>query len=337
MKAIPIPIKWNSNLPIFASEPFLKAVSNKYGWLGGIDDSGKIRCILPYTIIHKTIFRLVRFRTETIPIDGNFDISEERSFLNSVVEYFRFMGSDIIIPASNNAIFRIFPDGADVAPYGSYIVDLSQPEENLWRNIGKIYRQNISRAKKDGVYIKTGLGELDIAYKLIHDTFRRSKIAFMNYASFKRFIFGLFENCQIMVAYYKGVAQGCTVYAFSNFCAYAVYGGSIEEVHQGAIKLIDWEAMCFFKQLGVRLFDFVGARINPEKGSKQDAINAYKRRMGGKLKKGYIWKYPLKIIGSITYSIAVKLFRGGDIVDAERHKMKNYNPIELEENYGKID
>ena len=36
---------------MYASKSFSKTVGDEYGWLGGIVDSGRLRCILPYTII----------------------------------------------------------------------------------------------------------------------------------------------------------------------------------------------------------------------------------------------------------------------------------------------
>ena len=194
MKAIPVPINWHSGLSIYASESFLKAVGDEYGWLGGIDDSGKLRCVLPYTVIRKAIFRMVRFRVETIPMAEGFDIDEEKSFLNSAVEYLRSICADTIIPASTNKIFRTYPDGADAAPYGSYVIDLCQPEDILWKNINRKLRQNINTALKKGVSIQSGIDYLDVTYMAVRDTFRRSKITFMNYDSFKRFVFGLGEN-----------------------------------------------------------------------------------------------------------------------------------------------
>lgn len=330
MRATPVSINWHSGLPIFASEPFLKAVGDEYGWLGGIDDSGKCRCILPYTIIRKAIFRMVRLRVETIPLDGELDVQEEKSFLNSAIEYFRSIRADIIIPGTNNVIFRIYPDGADVAPYGSYIIDLTQPEEVLWRNIDRIMRQNINSARKEGVSIRNGVGELGKAYKLIVDTFKRSKIPFMSYEAFKRYVLGLGENGKLLIADYKGVVQSCVVFGFSNYCAYAIYAGNIPNLHQGANKLLYWEAICLFKKLGVGFYDFVGARINPEKGSKQEGINLLKKRFGAKLIQGYMWKYPLRPVGSFAYSLGVRFLRGGDIVDNERHKMNNLPELATE-------
>ncbi len=323
MTARPIPIDWHPGLPVFASEAFLQAVSDDYGWLGGMDASGELRCVLPYTIIRKGIFRMVRFRVETISLGESLSLDEERSFLNSCLKYLRSIGGDVVIPATTNTIFRTYPDGADAAPYGSYLVDLRQPEDILWKNIGRITRQNIGTAQRDGVCIRSGIEHLDAAYALIKETFSRSKLPFMSYESLKRFMLGLGEKGRLFTAEYQGVLQSCVIYAFSDYCAYAVYAGNVAPQHQGANKLIYWEAFRWFKQLGVQRFDFVGARIDPEKGSKKEAINLFKQRLGAKLTRGYIWKCPLRPWRSLAYSYAVRLLRGGDIVDLERHKMKD--------------
>lgn len=329
MKAARVDIDWHPGFPIFASESHLKSVGDEYGWLGGFNDSGKLCCILPYTIIRKAVFRMVRFRVETILLDQALDESEEKSFLNSAIGYFRSIGADMIIPGTNNAIFRTYPDGADAAPYGSYVIDLSQPEDTLWRNIERITRQNIKTAQKKGVIIRSEVEGLDVMYGEIRETFKRSNLSFMSYADFERYVNGLGAYCKIMVADYQGAPQSFVLFAYSDFCAYAVYAGNIANQFQGANKLIYWEAIRFFKELGVMSYDFVGARIDPEKGSKQDGINSLKRRFGAKLKHGYMWKYPLRPVGFMVYNLAVRFLRRGDIVDNERHKMKNYKPLPI--------
>ncbi|MGC9965716.1 MAG: peptidoglycan bridge formation glycyltransferase FemA/FemB family protein [Syntrophobacteraceae bacterium] len=324
MKAAPIDIDWHPGLPIFACESHLKSVGDEYGWIGGFNDSGKLCCVLPYTIIRKAIFRMVRFRVETIFLDQELDEINEKSFLNSAIGYFRSIGADLIIPGTNNAIFRTYPDGADAAPYGSYVIDLSQSEDILWQNIERITRQNIKTAQKKGVTIRNGGERLDAVYERIRDTFKRSKVSFMSYAAFERYVDGLGANCKIMVADYQGAPQSFVLFAYSEYCAYAVYAGNLANQFQGANKLIYWEAIRFFKELGVQRYDFVGARIAPEKGSKQDGINSLKRRFGAKLKQGYMWKYPLRPVSFMAYNLAVRLLRGGDIVDNERHKMESH-------------
>lgn len=319
----PIEIQWDESLPVFAKGEFLRAVADECGWLGGTDESGTLRCILPYTIVRKAGLRMVRFRVETIAMGTALDVVEERCFLNNAVQYFRTEGADIIIPPSNNAVFRTYPDGACAAPYGSYLIDLLQPEEVLWRNISKTSRQNITAAQKDGISVREGIEFLDPAYDLIHETFRRSKMSFMGRDSFRRFALSLGENCKLLVAEHKGLAQSYSLFAFSKPSAYWIYGGNIQNQHFGAMKLLQWEAIRLFRGLGVCKYDFFGARIDPPKGSKQEGINSMKKHLGGVLSQGYLWKYSLRPSRSWVYSKAVQLLRGGDIVDQEEHKLKD--------------
>lgn len=322
IQASEVPIDWHSDLPIFANESFLKSVGDEYGWIGGIDESKRIVCILPYTVIRKFGTRMVRFRVETIPLIEDFNLEYEKDFLTSAMNFLRSINADIIIPATTNTIFRTYPAGAIAAPYGSYVIDLlNKKEEEIWKGIDRITRQNINTAKKNGISIFTGLEYVDKSYTLVRETFKRSKIQFMSNSSFKQYISGLGDNCKIMIAEYKGVVHSCVVYAFSNYCAYAVYGGNISNQFQGANKLLHWEAIRLFRESGVHKYDFVGARIDPQKGSKQEALDLFKRHFGGTLRQGYIWKYPLRPIKSLSYSLGIRLLRKGDIVDNEHFKL----------------
>jgi len=323
IKATPIDINWNPNLSIYASEPFLKAVGDEYGWIGGCDDSGEIRCILPYTVIKKAIFRMVRFRVETIPIKEDFSVEEEKSFLNSAMKFFHDIGADMIIPATTNTIFRTYPDGAVAAPYGTYIIDLGQTEETLFGSFSSSHRRKVRLAMKKGVEIRSGMDHIHTAYELVRDTFKRSAIPFMGYEAFKRFVLSLGENMKVLFADYQGAVQGCVVIPFSNHSAYYVYGGSILEPMNGANHLLHWEAMRQFRNLGVHYYDFVGTRINPEKGSKQEGLMMFKERFGGQLVHGYMWKYAIHPLKYSVYNLAVRLLRGGDIVDHEHHKLSS--------------
>jgi lipid II:glycine glycyltransferase (peptidoglycan interpeptide bridge formation enzyme) len=112
------------------------------------------------------------------------------------------------------------------------------------------------------------------------------------------------------------------VIPFSHYSAYYVYGGSVPTPVTGANNMLHWEAIKQFRKLGVKRYDFVGVRINPEKGSKQEGLMMFKQRFGGQLIKGYMWKYAIRPIKFAVYSIAVRLLRGGDIVDNERTRLK---------------
>jgi hypothetical protein len=321
LKAIPIPIRWNPGLPVFAKESFLKAVGDEYGWLGGFSRSGELRCILPYTVVRRGFFRMVRLRVETIPQGAWLELDDERSFLNSAMGYFHSIRADMVIPPSNNAVFRTYPDGADAAPYGSYVIDLTQSEDVLWRNIDRIVRQNINSARKKGVQIFEGINHTKPGHQLIAKTFKRSGLPFMSYPSFLKYIEGLGESGLLLRADYEGSLQSFVVFAFSRPCAYAIYAGNCAHQLQGANKFLYWEAIRHFNQLGIARYDFMGARIDPERGSKQEEINLLKKRFGAELKRGFIWKQAIHPLRYRCYGLAARLRTGGDIVDAERHKL----------------
>jgi len=321
----PIKIQWDASLPIFAKEEFLRAVGDECGWLGGVDQSGSLRCVLPYTILRRAGLRMVRFRNEPIPRGDGLDVHEETIFLNSVVQHFRDTRADVIVPASNNAIFRTYPDGAEAAPYGTYAIDLQQPEHVLWANMSSKTRQHVRGALKSGIVIREGAEFLEPAYDLIRETFRRSKTPFMDRTAFERFVRGLGEHAKLLRAEHHGVVQSYCLFAFSSPCAYAIYAGNLLQQH-GANELLEWEAIRLFRALGVRKFDYYGARISPQKGSKQDGINVHKIRMGAKLFEGYMWKYSIRPWRAWLYSVSVRMLRGGDIVGQEAHKLKDYTP-----------
>ncbi len=321
LKATPVEIQWHSGLPIYASAPFLKLLGEQYGWVGGIDDAGRLRCVLPYTVVRKPGFRMIRFRAETVPWEGAIDIAEEKLFLKAAIEYFRSIGADMIIPSGNTAIFRTYPDGAVAAPYGNYVIDLTQPEAVLLRNMDSSHRNNIRKATKEGVEIKSGIQYLDICHAIITETLERSDSSFRTYDQFKRMILALGDNAKILVAYHEGVLQACMIASFSEYSAYTSYCGSKSKPVRGATQLLHWEAMLQFRAMGVKRFDFQGVRINPEKGSKQEGILNFKKNFGGELVSGYLWKYSFHPLKWAAYSVAVKLLLGGDIVDREHSKL----------------
>ncbi len=321
LKASPVPIRWHVSLPIFAAEAFLRSQGAEYGWIGGTDKDGMLRCVLPYTAIHKTGFHMIRFQTGTVPLLRVLSLEEEKSFLNSAVEHFRSTGVDLIIPSGNHAIFQTYPDSASAAPYGTFVNDLTQGEEALEKEIRKTYRQNIRKALAEGVEIKSGPEYRSISYDLVAETLKRSGASFKNRNEYELMLEELGEHVKIFVAEHKGTVQACMVAPFSKFSAYNCYAGTRPHPVLGSMHLLHWEAMKQFRALGVKQFDFQGVRIDPVKGSKQEGIANYKKGFGGRFVRGFLWKSPIRPFKSLAYSIAVRLLKGGDIVDQEGRKL----------------
>ena len=323
LQARPIAIAWHAGLPVFASESFLQSVGDEYGWLGGFDESEQLHCILPYTIVRKFGFRMVRFRVETIPVLGELDLEAERSFLNSAMSHFRSTGADMVLPAANTALFRTCPDGALAAAYGTVINDLTRPSEAQFSAIGTDHRTNIRKATKAGVQIKSRVEYLDVAFNLIAETLKRSDVGFKSHAEFSKMMASLGDNLKIFIAEHEGVTQAALVAPFSDACAYGWYVGSTDKPLRGAVPLLHWEGIRAFTTMGVKKLNFTGVRIDPEKGSKQEGIANYKKRFGGSLVQGYVWKYSFRPAKFAAYSMGMRFFKGGDIVDQEHNRRVN--------------
>jgi hypothetical protein len=313
-----IDIEWHPDLPVFACEQFLRSVGDDYGWLGGFAPSGRLRFILPYTILDRFPLRLVRFRVEPILLDEAATTDEERAFLNESIRFFRSTKADLIMPAANTALFRTFPDGACEAPYGTFVIGLGQPEEALWKCIGKDVRSRIRQAQKGGVRIETGMEYLDDAYAVIRSTLVRNSVRSGSLTAFRAMICNLGDNVKVFAAVHRGIVQGCMIAPYSMHSAYSWFSGRRESGVSGAMHLLRWEAIRTFNALGVRCFNNSGSRVDPEHGSKQEGLNSFKSRFGGTFVRGFTWKYPLHPFRYRLYNLAVKLRTGGDVVDQER-------------------
>jgi hypothetical protein len=318
----PTAIDWTPDLPIFASEPYLKAAGDAYGWIGGSSPSGTLKCVLPYTVTRKAGLRIVRFRVATIPLGDELDVAEEKAFLDAVIEHFRAAGMDMVVPAPANVIFRTYPQGAITAPYGTYVVDLRRTEEELWAKLHSKHRNVVRNAIKNGVQVLTGAEHYDTAYELVRDTLTRSKLGFMSRAAFERYVRSLGDHVKVLIAQHEGKALGCAVLPFSQHGAHYVYGGTTLNPLTGAMNLLHWEAMRQFREQAVQRYDFVGARINPEPNSKQAGLVMFKQRFGGELNEGFMWKYSLRPLKFAVYSLAMRYLRGGDVVDQERARLQ---------------
>ncbi|HTG43660.1 MAG TPA: peptidoglycan bridge formation glycyltransferase FemA/FemB family protein [Verrucomicrobiae bacterium] len=314
-----IPIDWHQDISIYASKAFLRSTGDQYGWIGGFNEDNELLCVLPYTIVRKAILRLVRFRTETISLVPELSLEEETEFLLQVTAYFRGKKADVIVPASANALFRTCPPGSLSVPYGSFVLDLTQSEEILLSRMHSKHRNVMRSASRKGVRIEQGLEHTETAHRLIHMTLARSKMEFLELSRFKSFVSMLGEQIHIFVAFANGEPQGAAAIPFSRHAAYYLYGGSSSQPVTGAMNLLHWEAIRHFQKLGTRRYDFMGVRINPEKGSKQEGLMMFKERFGGDLHRGHMWKCPLNRLKYALYLIAARARSGGDVVDQERH------------------
>jgi lipid II:glycine glycyltransferase (peptidoglycan interpeptide bridge formation enzyme) len=320
-----INFNWSDDYSIFASEKFLKSQSANFGWIGGFVED-KLKFVLPYVIKKRFIFKYLMFHSGTIYVEKDLSINTEKDFLNAAILYLKKIKIDFIAHPSSYVLFNTFPDKSIYAPFGSYIVDLTLSEEELWNNIHPKHKNVIRNAIKNNITIVKDKQNLDLAYELLTKTLDRSNMSFSNKDYFENILTNLNENIEIFFAYKNEEVQGCAIFPFSKYSSYYLWGGSSKNQLLGSLNLLQWEAMRYFKSLGVNYYNFVGARLKPDEGSKLEGIQRFKSRFGSNMKTGYLWKMPLNKFKFILFNILVKLrnIKSGntkDIIDQEREKI----------------
>jgi hypothetical protein len=322
-----INLNWDKRYSIFASDFYLRTIGEQYGWIGGYV-TDRLFFVLPFAIKSRLVFKSLVFTSDTIYMSPEAGVDQEKEFLNGVIKYFYSKKIDFIQQPATHVVFNTYPDNSIFSPFGTYQLDLQPSIETLWDNVHSKHRNVIRNAEKNSVRIDKGICNKDIAYKLLKDTMDRSEMSFPENNSYNQLITSLGKYVEIFVAYNDNEPQGCAVIPYSEYCAYYLWGGSSNKPFQGSMNLLQWEIIKHFKSIGVKKYDFVGARISPQEGSRLEGIQRFKVRFGATMRTGFLWKYICNPISYKLYRSASKIknwnYRSiqGDIIDQELKKIR---------------
>jgi|SaaInl8_200m_RNA_FD_contig_121_75080_length_9522_multi_5_in_0_out_0_2 hypothetical protein len=303
-------------LPIVATKEFLSSKSNDFGWF--ISDN----FILPYIIEKKFIFKRLIFSYSVIK--RNTLAISQKEFLNGVVELSKTLNIDFIYQPYAFAIFDEIPDNCIYAPFGTYQIDLIKTEDDLFKNLHSKHRNVVRKAQKNELTVFHGIKHKNECYNLIKDTLQRQQQPFMSIEDINNMYAYLGDNISFYIIKNKDKVEGSAIIISNKHEAYYLLAGSDSKTSAGAMNLLIWQIMLDMKNNGVKSFDFVGARINPQAGSKFEGIQRFKSRFGTTLKEGYLWKIPIKpfkyklfkFITWLYYKLKNKSY-SGDIIDQE--------------------
>jgi len=248
----------------------------------------------------------------------------QKEFLNQVVKKAKSLNIDFIYQPYAFAIFKEVPDNAISVPFGSYQVDLRVDKDTLFGNLHSKHRNVIRKAQKGGLKVLHGNEYKKQCYILIKDTLIRQAQPYMQEKMLDKMSNNLGDKICFYIVENNKQIEGSAIILYNKHQAYYLLAGSISKTSAGAMNLLVWQILCDMKEKGVVSFDFVGARIKPEKGSKFEGIQRFKSRFGTTLKEGYLWKVPLrplkykffKLIAWLYYKQQKKLYVG-DIIDQE--------------------
>ena len=309
-------------VPIIADTRYLLSIS-------GIVDYGYFidgKKILPFVIRKKMFLKWMQI--DCAPI-GCSSKNDSQQFVDSIVEYVKKGSSVSCISSTNTALFPCVPTDSFYCLFGTYLVDLDKDEALLFSSLHSKHRNSIRKAQSNSVVVEHGEHCARDVIELMNNTYgRQNKISAIgeNYISRMKNLgnnvdFWLARSCD-------GTPQGSAIFLWSKgHTCYYLHGGSSSHTVSGSMNLLIWEAMLEMKKRGVRYFDFVGARLKPEPGSKQEGIQRFKSRFGADLKTGYMFRVVIDPIMYHLFTFCINVYHlikehkfANDVISEERLK-----------------
>lgn len=288
---------------------------------GYVVDGNKV---LPFSVKKRQLFSSVQLPC----LPQGCTPENEKAFVNDAVRLICKTVNPDYIYTTATSVFDEFCDKSDYCKFGSYIISLDKTEDELLEGMHSKHRNVVRKAIKDGLTVECGPEYADVCYDLIKDTYQRQGKSAFSHQHFDQ-LKGMSDHVDFWVVKNGEEYQGCAVLLWNKgFSSYYLHGGSAAHPHGGALNLLHWEAIKKMKERGVRYYDFVGARINPEPGTKLEGIQRFKSRFGGEMKVGYMWRYVNHPLKYRLYVLTVKLYTKFvlkdnnyyDIIDDERAK-----------------
>ena len=269
------------NLSPFFLEGFLKSRSSQWGYY--IHDD----IVIPIVFYKKIGIKYAQIVACPQHVDDqSFDIVLYLDGLNEKLK----SNVDFLINPSANAIFKAAPTYCNSHPFGTYWIDLNKEVEELWGNVHAKHRNVIRNAEKKLCVIEE-TNDMNAFYDLLIMTYQRSKKPPPDKTALQKMMENMGKNIKlVLVKNSEGQIQGGVLLLWTLEGSYYLHGASISKPLTGAMNFLHWHCIKEMKANGVKKYDFMGARINVEKGSKYESIQKFKQRFGCELKKGVHWE-----------------------------------------------
>lgn len=181
----------------------------------------------------------------------------------------------------------------------NFVLDLTQKEEDLLKNMHQKTRYNIRLAQKKGVKVevKTDNKSFEKFLKLHFETTQRQGFHSHNANYHKKLWKNLIDNnmARVLLGTYKGKVLSAWLILNFKDTLYYPFGASSDEYREVmANNLVAWEAILTGKKLGCKVFDMWGAAHskNPDKSDPYYGFHRFKEGYGATLVE-YIGTYDL--------------------------------------------
>jgi hypothetical protein len=249
---------------------------------------------VPVRIRTHRFYRTLQFLFPPMCFDGTQPgHTKEKVFCDAAVSYItREHLAHRIVQPPTYALFSEFASGSVHIPFGTYRVALTgRSDGELLAGMQPRYRSAIRQAERAGAEIRSGIHELDAFHALHLQTMKRGE----GYPAVKSQLHKELTHCAdhtiLATVHLNGTLQGGLLAAYTRSGAFYLHGASKEGTEAaGAIKFLHYKMMIHMRDRHVKFYDFVGARTSGAVPPRLESIQDFKRRFGGPLVPGYLWK-----------------------------------------------
>ena len=181
---------------------------------------------------------------------------------------------------------KIIKSQKDIFAKSTFLVDLTKPEEDLFRSLNQKTRYNVRVAQKNNVVVEVS-DKVDDFVKLQRETAKRNGF-YLHPDSYYKTVFELFAEkkmAKIISAKYKGkILTSWMLFIFKDVWYYPYGGSSSEQRNLMHSNLVAWEAIKLAKREGGKVFDMWGALgKNPNEKDPWYGFHRFKSGYGGEL------------------------------------------------------
>ncbi len=181
----------------------------------------------------------------------------------------------------------------DIHEIASFVVDLEQEEQQLFKNIDSAKQRNVKKANKCDLEILVCKGEESIKYlddfqRLRENTQTRAisnnKQASMLLKSNEFFHKLMMQtNAYLLLGKYEGAVVSVALILQGGETVYYHSGGSDIEVNRKTCcsAYMFWKALLYFKDQGIKVFDFGGCPVRPTENHPAYGVFRFKKGFGG--------------------------------------------------------
>ncbi len=165
----------------------------------------------------------------------------------------------------------------------TYVIDLEQDEEVLWKNFGQKSRNAVRKAEKDGVcfvYREESRAIIDSFHKLYAPVAQQKKLNIPSIEKLQMMYDGGNLIC-VSAQQSGGQVLAVNIMYVSGQCGYFLHGANHPAITTGVGQFIQWNSILLLKKLGYGWYDLGGVQDK----ANADGIHEFKKSLGGKFHK----------------------------------------------------